>query len=50
MKKDGTLQRTKTNNNVNIPSIFIKNLGWQHKDLLEIEVIGKKIIITKKED
>ena len=50
MKKDGTLQKTKTNNNVNIPSIFIKNLGWEHKDKLVVEMLGNKLIITKKED
>ena len=40
---------TASNNLVNIPTLFVKDLGWKDKDVLTVEYKNGKIIITKED-
>jgi antitoxin component of MazEF toxin-antitoxin module len=49
MKKETKLQKKASNNLVNIPTLFVKDLGWKDKDVLTVEYKNGKIIITKED-
>lgn len=49
MKKEVKLQKKHTNNMVNIPTMFIRDLGWKDKDVLIVDYDSKtgKLTISK---